>query len=216
MPEAPLREIVIADGQPLTAAGTKFFLGADYTFREVAACPDLFSSVTALSRLVIIDYKTVEGFRLPDLARLRNEFPTLAVLVLTYDQNEETILQALETGVNGFLFKNCSGPEMVKAVGAVTAGERFYCNQIFDLLMRTRTQADAAPYLPAELTPREVDIIRQVALGKSTAEIAQALYLSPHTISTHRKNILKKLQIKSPVELVTYAYDLGLVPLKKE
>lgn len=213
MEGAPRREIVLADGQPLAVAGAKFFLGAAYAFREVQARAELFAAVQRQPLLAIIDYTTVAGFRPADMAALRSEVPALPLLVLTQDQSKESILEVLEAGVNGFLFKNCSGEEVLKAVGAVTAGERFYCNQIFDLLMHAR--AGVPQGQPTELTPREIVIIRQVALGKSTAEIAQELHLSPHTISTHRKNILKKLQIKSPVELVTYAYDLGLMPGKK-
>jgi DNA-binding NarL/FixJ family response regulator len=216
MESASNRDIVIADGQPLAVAGAKYFLGSAYAFREVQARAGLFSAVQVQPSLAIIDYTTVEDFKPADMALLRSEFPLLPVLVLTQDQNKDSIFEVLEAGVSGFLFKNCSGDEIIKAVKAVTAGERFYCNQIFDLLMRTQAGAGAVHGQPTELTPREVEIIRRVVMGKSTAAIAQELHLSPHTISTHRKNILKKLQIKSPVELVTYAYDLGLMPGKRK
>lgn len=84
-------------------------------------------------------------------------------------------------------------------------------SQVFDIGMRTRFEDQSVPRWPSQLTTREVDIIRLVVKGHSTSTIANELNLSPHTISTHRKNIIRKLKIKSPVELVAHALEMGLI-----
>jgi DNA-binding NarL/FixJ family response regulator len=156
----------------------------------------------------------VQSFNPIDLKNLRVEKPTVPVLVFTSDKNKQSIVQVLETGVNGFLFKDCLEDEIIRAVDSIIAGEKFFCNKVFDILLDMRQQKQAGATLSTALTSREVDIIKLVVGGQSTISIAEQLNLSPHTISTHRKNIIRKLKIKSPVELVTYAYDLGLLPAK--
>ncbi len=207
------REIVLADNQALTASGIKYLLGRNrenviVEAKEKANLLDLVSEKTVL---LIVDYLSVKDFDATDMIELKTIYPNVPVLVITSDQNKQSILEVLETGVNGFLFKDCYEDEITRAADAIIAGEKFYCNKVFEILMEKRKQKAVDDCLPTELTAREIDIIKFVVTGKSTQDIAEKLNLSPHTISTHRKNILKKLKIKSPVELVTYAYDLGLI-----
>jgi DNA-binding NarL/FixJ family response regulator len=213
-PDVPRRrEIVLADGQALTACGIKYLLGngKGVEIIEVKEKQALFNSISKEVTLTIIDYLSIKDFGALDIAELKKQNPDIPFLVITSDQNKDTILHVLESGVNGFLFKECYEDEIVRAVDAIIAGEKFYCNKVFDILMENRQQKPAIDCLPTQLTSREVDIIKLIVKGHSTATIAGLLNLSPHTISTHRKNIIKKLKIKSPVELVTYAYDLGLI-----
>lgn len=171
----------------------------------------LFEAVSKDTSLIVIDYITIEGLSIDDMKRLQSAHPSVPILVITSDQNKESILEILELGVNGFLFKDCSEDEIERAVRAITTGDKFYCNRVFDILMHSR-QSKRGPALASDLlTKREISILKLVVSGLPTTAIAEALHLSPHTVSTHRKNIIKKLQIKSPMELVTYAYDLGLI-----
>ncbi|MBS1505877.1 MAG: response regulator transcription factor [Bacteroidetes bacterium] len=207
-----IQEIVVADGHTLTALGLKYhFQNTGKTrIQQVTEKNTLFSLVNAETSLIIIDYLTMDGFKTADLSLLKTRHPEVPILIFTDDKDKDSILSVLETGVSGLLFKDCFEDEIVRAVNSIITGEKFFCNKVFDLLMesRRRKQTDC---FPTTLTSREVDIIKLVVSGKSTTAIADNLNLSPHTVSTHRKNILRKLKIKSPVELVTYAYDLGLI-----
>jgi DNA-binding NarL/FixJ family response regulator len=209
----PKREIILADNQALTACGIKYLLENDRSTKitEAKEKQILLDAVTDDVALIIIDYLSVKNFDASGIAKLKGQNPRVPILVITSDHNKQTIVEVLETGVNGFLFKDCYQDEIIRAVDAIMAGQKFYCNKVFDILMETRQQKTVGDCLPTKLTIREIDIIKLVVKGQSTITIAQNLNLSPHTISTHRKNIIKKLKIKSPVELVTYAYDLGLI-----
>jgi DNA-binding NarL/FixJ family response regulator len=210
------REIVLADSQALTACGIKYLIEREGSSKitEAKEKESLLGVVTAKTALLIIDYLSVKDFDVADLIELKSQHPTVPVLVITSDHDKQNIIQVLETGVNGFLFKDCYEDEITRSVEAIIGGEKFYCNKVFDILMENRQQKTVDDCLPTELTVREIDIIKLVVTGQSTVAIAKQLHLSPHTISTHRKNIIKKLKIKSPVELVTYAYDLGLIKAK--
>jgi DNA-binding NarL/FixJ family response regulator len=216
-PASNKREIILADNQALTACGIKYLLGQNHenAIVEVKERANLIELVSEKTALIIVDYLFVKDFDVMDMAELKKLNPDVPTLVVTSDQNRATILEVLETGVNGFLFKDCYEDEIRSAVEATIAGKKFYGNKVFEILMEARQQKAVNDCLPAELTEREIDIIKLVVTGRSSLAIAEKLHLSPHTISTHRKNILKKLKIKSPVELVTYAYDWGLIkPVK--
>lgn len=204
--------ILVADGQEITLNGFMRIL-------ERNAC-DVSSSQSGnellsklkhpLPDLLIVDYASLKDFEADDLGKLRGEFETLPLMVVTSQRDKKTTLSILDFSVHGFLFKDCSEQEFVRCVEAILRGERSYCNEVFDILMESRLTRQETQW-PSSLTTREVDIIRLIVKGYSTSAIAGELNLSPHTISTHRKNIIRKLKIKSPVELVALAYDLGLV-----
>lgn len=210
-------EIVLADSQALTACGIKYLLEREGSTKitEAKETESLLSAVTKETALLIIDYLSVKDFDATGLKELKDRNPTVPVLVITADHDKQTIIQVLDTGVNGFLFKDCYEDEITRAVETIIKGEKFFCNKVFDILMENRQQKEEPDCFPAELTPREISIIKLVATGQSTINIAEKLNLSPHTISTHRKNIIKKLKIKSPVELITYAFELGFIKTNK-
>ncbi len=204
--------IVIADGQEITLNGFLRILernacdvsgvktGKDLSLKLVIPLPDL----------VIVDYASVKDFSVDDLNGLRQQYDLLPLMIVTSQRDKKTVLKILEFNVHGFLFKDCTEQEFVRCVESMLRGERFFCNEVFDILMEARLVRPENQW-PSQLTTREVDIIRLIVKGYSTSVIAGELNLSPHTISTHRKNIIRKLKIKSPVELVAQAYDLGLV-----
>jgi DNA-binding NarL/FixJ family response regulator len=204
--------ILIADSHDVALNGLFRILaknGCDV--REARTNEELLSKLKVpLPDLLIIDYASLKECTPDDLIALRQQFDTLQLMVITSHRDKKTIIRILESGIHGFLFKDCTEQEFVRCVEAMLRGERFFCNDVFDILMETRLARPESQW-PSHLTTREVDIIKLIVKGYSTSLIAGELNLSPHTISTHRKNIIRKLKIKSPVELVAQAYDLGLV-----
>jgi DNA-binding NarL/FixJ family response regulator len=205
-------KILIADGQEITLNGfTRILEKNSCDVSDVKTSDDLVSKLRVpLPDLLIIDYTSVKDFTSDDLAGLRQQHDALPLMIVTSHRDKKTILKILESGVHGFLFKDCTVQEFVRCVEALLRGERFFCNEVFDILMEARLARPGNQW-PSQLTSREVDIIKLIVKGYSTSVIAGELNLSPHTISTHRKNIIRKLKIKSPVELVAQAYDLGLI-----
>src|SRR5690606_8670381 len=121
--------------------------------------------------------------------------------------------QALQLGVKGYVTKECSLEEVGMAVQATARGTKFFCQKILDILREKRLPQEAEPEI-STLTASEREILQMIANGQSTQRIADQLYLSPHTVQTHRKSIIKKRNIKSPTEFVIYAMDLGLLKVR--
>ncbi|QCR21136.1 response regulator transcription factor [Pontibacter sp. SGAir0037] len=214
-----ITSVLIADANLLMRRGIHALL-EDQQSVTVVAEADSPATLLALAQeyhpqVITIDCAQQDGFNLQDIISLKATCPGSNLLVITSQPDKETILEALRCGVCGYVLKNSSEQEILAALHATSKGERYMCSKVLDVIL---AQAGAVPETRPEtsiaLSARETEIIQLIAEGKSTAEIAQQLFLSPHTINSHRKSILRKLQIKSPAELIVKALDLGIVKLK--
>ncbi len=136
--------------------------------------------------------------------------PMTEFMIFFSELDGQKIKLALDSGVKSILTKNCSREEIFTALNSLIAGNKFLCNSVLDILLN-KNATPKKPIVDDNLTPREQDVVTLIAKGMSTQKISEELCLSIHTINTHRKNILKKLQIKSPVELIVYAIKKGFV-----
>lgn len=161
--------------------------------------------------VLIADYNLEHFITRDDLADVKNHSPDTRILVLSSDNNKASILQVLQLGVVGYITKHCSREEIMLAVSAVARGEKFYCNKILNIIMERHFSPEPAEATSGVLTARETEILTLLASGYSTQRVADELHLSPHTVHTHRKSIIRKLSIKSPTEFVIYALDFGLI-----
>lgn len=152
------------------------------------------SLVERLSVLIVDPYKS-KAFTVSDLSKIVLAHPTLKVIVITAISNKTLVDDVIKLGVNAVLFKCCKMEEFINAYFKAIKGESHYCSSIYD---RCEISGDKLE----KLTEREIEIVQLVCDGKTTAEIAEQLKRSTHTINTHRKNVLKKLNVKSPLELL--------------
>ncbi|MCV9385833.1 response regulator transcription factor [Reichenbachiella ulvae] len=126
------------------------------------------------------------------------------VLVISDTRNEFHIQQLWKNGINSIVTNHCSEDEISQAIRHLANDEKFYCNTILDLLTDSKNKTTIE-----ELTNRELEVLDLIVKGKSSKDISEELFLSHHTVNSHRKNILKKLNLKSPAELIIYALDHG-------
>ena len=133
------------------------------------------------------------------------------VLVITNEDKREHIKPLLDMGIKGIVTKQCSQSEILNAIESVSKNTRFYCNRILDVLIENEQEAKEVDCEPTDLSPREFEVLQLITKGHKTVQIADELNVSVHTINSHRKNILKKLNLKSPTELIVYALETGLV-----
>ena len=214
---APIR-ILLADKQPLTSAGLVHFLSS----REDATILDEVSEREQLEQmlnrhkpdLLITDYNLHGYITKDDLRTVKEISPSTHSLVISADNNKGSILDVLQLGIKGYLTKECSREEIMMAIQSTARGEKFYCHKILDIIMEKHFNPEPENFDAAVLTSRETEILTLIAQGKSTQVIADDLHLSPHTVQTHRKSIIRKLNIKSPTEFVIYAIDFGLIKPK--
>jgi DNA-binding NarL/FixJ family response regulator len=164
-----------------------------------------------MPELLIVDYDIPGYVTKDDLSDVKRRSPLTNVLVISSDNNKPSILQVLQSGVEGYLTKDCSREEIMMAVTTVARGEKFYCPKILDIIMEKHFSPEIKEVSPNVLTARESEILTLLASGYSTQKVADHLHLSPHTVHTHRKSIIRKLNIKSPTEFVIYALDFGLI-----
>lgn len=164
------------------------------------------------AQVVVLDYNQPNSFSRNTVEKIKQAAPSVNLLIISADNNKESIYQILEMGVNSFLTKACDKEEIIDAIKATARGEKFFCTKVLDyLLEKSFAKGDASSCAPTPLTPREIEIVQLVARGLVAKEIAAQLNLSTHTVYTHRKNIMRKLGLSTASELVLYAVHIGLV-----
>ncbi len=208
-------KVVVADSQDLTRFGLRYLISGE---KQLLLSGEAKSSTEAIDtckeknpQVLILDYEKTEGFTLDEIGRVKQASPNTNILVISSDEDRNTIHSILEKGVSSFLTKDCDESEVRNAIYATAKGEKFFCGKILDIIFEKHyTKEDEDACEPTELTTRELEIVQLVTEGKSTKEIANELCLSHHTIYTHKKNVMKKLGIKSTSELILYAVNSGL------
>ena len=135
---------------------------------------------------------------------IKKAFPDIAVIAFTmFDQND-AVQQMLDAGASGYILKNSSLQTLKKAIETVAAGERFFDSQIDPSAFNSENIRTSKNGL---LTKRQLEILRLIAQGKTSREIADDLFIGVHTVDTHRKNMMRILELKGKVELLRYALD---------
>jgi DNA-binding NarL/FixJ family response regulator len=208
--------VVIADDQPMMRAGFKAVLEATGSIEVVAEAATGEEAVAAAEAhrpdVVLMD------IRMPGMDGIEatRRLPRQRVLILTTFGLDEYIIEALRAGASGFLLKDAPTREVVEAVRAVAAGDAVLApavtRQLLDQVGRRLPAAvSRTPDGLAELTDREQEVLRMLAVGMSNAEIATALVVSEPTVKTHVSNLLGKLGLRDRVQAVIYAYESGLI-----
>lgn len=211
-------KIMIADSHVMSRAGLYQLLAREPMFEIVGEASNRIELVQKLKFIrpdvIVLDYCQPDYFEASVMQDIASLTPSAKILVITSDHRKERIYQVLENGVCAFLTKQCGQGEIIDAIKAASRGEKFYCHKILDLIIERSFPGKSEDCTATSLTPREKEILTLVAKGKIAKEIADELNISPHTIYTHRKNIMKKLQFTSPTEMIVYALEHGLVDLR--
>ncbi len=205
--------VFLSDFQFLTKEGFKSLLARNDRFQLVGQEEDWDLLQAQLSNnkpdVLVIDYRPDER---DFVGRLKNikSLGINDILILTSDTKKDRVREILKMGVKGMVTKTCSEQEIINSILAVSQGNRFYCNKILDIVMEQSVEEEE-DCAPTDLSPREYEVLQLITKGQTTTKIADALHVSVHTINSHRKSILKKLNLKSPTELIVYALESGLV-----
>ena len=122
---------------------------------------------------------------------------TPKLLIISADRNSSRIKDLISLGVPGYLTKDCTPDEILSAIEMISKGNRFYCNKILDIVMEQSVEEEEENCAPTDLSPREYEVLQLITKGQTTTKIADNLHVSVHTINSHRKSILKKLNLKT-------------------
>jgi two-component system response regulator NreC len=204
--------IVLADDHQVVRSGLRVLLEADGRFAVLGESGDVagtFEQVRSCRpRVLVLDLNMGGESSLEEIPRLRAEIPETQIVVLTMQEDPAFARAALRAGAIGYVLKDAADSELMNAVIMANDG-RTYLNP--ELGARLAAQPPEADERPDNLSPREVEVLKLIALGHTNAEIAASLFLSVRTVESHRAHIQQKVGLTTRAELVGYARERGLL-----
>lgn len=207
--------IAIADAQLLIRTGLRHLLQEMNNITVLFEATDEEELLDELDQqlpdILILDYNHPDQFTLQSALKVRKLYPKLPLLIISDDDQKNQIFQLLESGVNCFITKTCDQQEIKDAIRSSRGTQKFFCTKVVDYLLEKSFANPVENCTPTPLSPREIEVVQLIARGLIAKEIARELHLSTHTVYTHRKNIMKKLQLNTSSELMLYAVSNGLV-----
>ena len=218
MPDPHVIRVLVVDDQQLVRAGLRAVL-AEGAMEVVGECADGAEAVEAARRLrpdvVLMDVR-MRGMDGPEATRRIREQPGAPpVLALTTYDDDDTLEASLTAGAAGFLLKDAPGEEIIRATRSVAAGAGWVDPSVAERVLRVYrgragTRRDGAALL-AQLSARELDVLKLIAQGLSNEEIAGALFLSEATVKTHINHLLSKLELRDRARAIVFAYQQGVL-----
>ena len=205
--------VLLADDHPVVRNGLRELLNSEPDFRVVGEVDDGAQAVErALADdvdLAILDVTMPRMTGLQAARELASRKPGLRILMLSMHENEQFLFEALRAGASGYVLKTAADRDLVNACRATMRGETFLYAGAVAALVREHLERDATSLDP--LTPRELEVVKLVAEGHTSDEIAGMLFISRKTVDRHRANILEKLGMRDRVDLTRYAIRRGLI-----
>jgi DNA-binding NarL/FixJ family response regulator len=211
--------ILIADDHALMRRGTRALLEARHGWRVVGEAANGREAAEKAIKLkpdvAVVDISMPELDGVEVARQIREAVPDTKVLVLTMHESDQMVQRALAVGAHGYVLKSDLTEALPKAVKAVSEGKRFLTPKVSEIVLKgflkTRSQHEQGERAGARTTPREIEIIRLLAEGKTNKEIAAMLGITVRTVETHRSKIMLKLGLHSIADLIHYAIRQGLV-----
>ena len=204
--------LLIADDHAVVRSGLRMLLDAEDDLEVVAEAGDVGEARRFVlghkPDVLVLDLNMPGDPSLPAIPGLREEHPDTQIVVLTMQNDPAFAREALRAGALGYVLQEAADAELVQAVRQAAQG-RTYLNPELGARVAAAPPEDSGP--PDDLTEREVEVLRLIALGHTNAEIGKQLFLSVRTVESHRAHIQQKLRRTTRAELVRYALDNGLV-----
>jgi DNA-binding NarL/FixJ family response regulator len=212
-----MKKIVIADNQDISALGWQYIIAKQGNHEDVTFATDKRELIAYLNvnpdSLVILDYTLFNFESVNELTILDVRFPDTDWILFSDELSDEFLRSILFNSQSfSVLLKDASAEEIVTALKSVSRGSRYICNHVSNILLDSSKNQSVSP-IRQVLTSTEQEILKEMALGKTTKEIAAKRYVSVHTIMTHRKNIFRKIEVNNVHEATKYAMRAGIVDM---
>jgi DNA-binding NarL/FixJ family response regulator len=212
-------KVVIADDQALVRGGFRMILDAKEDVDVVGEAGDGAEAVALVAEhqpdVVLMDVRMPQTDGIEATRQIVASGSPARIIILTTHDVDEYVFAALRAGASGFLLKDVRPPELVEGIRVVARGDALLAasvtRRLLDRFASVLPDGSTTPADLGELTGREVEVLRLVALALSNAEIAARLVLTEATVKTHVSSVLRKLDLRDRVQAVVYAYDVGLV-----
>lgn len=207
-----MTKLILADSNELTRVGLRTILKDSdiQILGEAENSEELLDQIKNFSPdVVLIDY-TSDGFKIDVIPAALGIDSKVKFVAITPSQSAQTVIHAIKSGVTSHVKKDCSLKEIVDSVIETSSGAKFFCGQILDTIRKDGINIDEIEEVdftcdPVVISEREIEIITLIAEGLTNPQISEKLFLSKHTVNTHRKNIMAKLGVKNTAGIVMYA-----------
>ncbi len=212
----PIR-VLLVDDQQLIREALRTFLGQDHAVEIVDTAE---SGVRALEliaehqpEVVMLDVRMPDMDGIESTLKIHKQFPQVIVIGLSSISDKHRATEMLQAGARGFITKETPPAEIIAAIQQIVDGNTFVSPSIFSEELAKGTSIEQAMEALSSriLTSREKDILRALASGLTNQGIADKLFVSPRTVEKHRQNMMQKLELQNGVELVAYAYRVGII-----
>jgi len=214
--------ILLADDHRMVRQGFRALLEAEKDFRIVDETGDGLEAMRLAEQLkpqVLVLDLMLPGLRGLEVARqIKQRGLRTKVVILSMHANEAYVLEALRNGASGYVLKDANAAELVRAVREAVAGRRYLSPPLSEPAMEAYLEkAKAAGTLDVyeALTNREREVLQLAAEGHTSTTIAGKLFISPRTVEIHRSNLMHKLGLRSPTDLIRYALQRGILPMEQ-
>jgi two-component system response regulator NreC len=206
------RTVVIADDHAVVRSGLKALLEAEPDLEVTGEAGDLRSTLTFVRAqepaVLVLDLNMGGESSLGAIPELLEASPATAIVVLTMQDDPAFAREAMRAGARGYVLKEAANSELVQAVYTVIEGGTYLQPKLGARLAAEDPEPAGADH---DLSERELEVLRLIALGHTNSEIADSLFLSVRTVESHRAHIQQKLRLSSRAELVRYALDHGML-----
>ncbi len=210
--------ILIADDHAVLRSGLRLLLGSSGEFEVVGEASSGLETLTLAEQLqpdlILLDLSMPALGGLEALPTLRRIAPNSRILILTMHDDPQYLRQALKQGANGYILKKAADSDLFSAIRAVLRGEMYVHSSMTRALleeMLPKAQMGEGQNIWASLSEREREVLKRVALGYTSAEIAEQLNLSPKTVETYRARGMEKLGLRTRAALVKFALQEGII-----
>lgn len=204
--------IAITDDHPLLLEGLKNILSKEEDFQVTGCFPDAKSTLAFLAetppQVLLLDINLPDANSLDLVADMKRKYPDLRILIISVHNEYAVIKSMLDQGANGYVQKNSSVDDIVTGIKTILLGDTYVCSQTKSIL--ESKQQDSLLRVP-KLTRREKEILQEAAQGFTTIQIAERLFISPHTVESHRKNLIEKFGTKNLSSVIKLALEYGLI-----
>lgn len=205
-------KVAITDDHPLLLEGLKNILGNSDTIDVVDCFRNVSEMNAGLARhsidILLLDINLADINSIELIKPLKKKYGNLQIIILSVHNELPVINSSLAEGALGYIQKNSSVSEILEGITAVYNGKRFLCSQTRSVL--EKKSADGLNQVP-KLTRREKEILGEAAKGLTTNQMAEKLFISPHTVESHRKNLIEKFQTSNLSSAIKLAIEYGLI-----
>ena len=212
--------VLVVDDHAVFCEGLSTVLGIQPDLEVVGTRGSVREAIEGVRTLepdvVLLDVHLPDGSGIDAAAAIKRERPQTQVVILTSDEDEAVLREAIQAGITGYLSKHEASTQVIETVRSAARGEALIAPYMLARLLQGLHRPREAAMTPAPLTPKEVLVLQELAQGHDGESVARTLRMSPNTVRTHVQNILAKLHVHSKLEAVSLAIRRGWVRIAQE